>query len=550
VTCQFCGSGEGPNAANIACVCQDGYYDATPGPLVCYDLLQDFDAENFVQAVSNNNTDRQCRSCAELQLCLSCADGIAQLKPDYALGTTAKTSRAEAPLSAGVLGPAAIFKCPMDGCLGTNDTSVSECERGYGGALCSVCSANEGFVKEGALCIECSTSASTNMTVVAIIIFAIVAVLVVLRCIGVGCNNRFSVMMEQIGFMTQAKILIGLFQITAELPFTLNLIYPKLFMSLLNTVRVLVLDVFAILKVECLGSLSVHVKFILVMLLPVVCVGVVYLIRCVSDCLISDQDKEKQRAENRVKAAYRTFFVVFLLYSLLSRTAFRMFDCQMLHDEASDGVTEEWWHVDDYSVDCSSTGHKTFEALAAVFILIYPVGIPACFLFLLWKDNKQRKQPTHMQGNASSFDFLRRDYKDDYYYFEVVMLLEKLLLAGILTFIDQGTVLQAFAGTCIVVCFLGLQCCVFPYRVRSDNILRVCAEGQLVLTLLISIILRTQLEREHLTPDGYGRILVAIFFATPAMEVLLVLLRICGRDRTVPSSKVSGTVVQYKGERI
>ena len=130
------------------------------------------------------------------------------------------------------------------------------------------------------------------------------------------------------------------------------------------------------------------------------------------------------------------------------------------------------------------------------------------------------------------------------------MLLEKLLLAGILTFIDQGTVLQAFAGTCIVVCFLGLQCCVFPYRERSDNVLRVCAEGQLFLTLLISIILRTQLEREHLTPDGYGRILVAIFFATPAMEVLLVLLMICGRDRTVPSSKVSGTVVQYKGERI
>jgi hypothetical protein len=44
-------------------------------------------------------------------------------------------------------------------------------------------------------------------------------------------------------------------------------------------------------------------------------------------------------------------------------------------------------------------------------------------------------------------------------------------------------------------------------------------------TLLISIILRTQLDREHLTPDEYGTILVAAFFATPAMEVLLVLLK-------------------------
>ena len=115
----------------------------------------------------------------------------------------------------------------MDGCLGTNEISVSDSDRGYGGALCSVCSANEGFVKEGTLCIKCSTSASTSMTVVAIVIFATVAASVVLRCIGLSCNNRFSVMMEQVGFMTQAKILIGMFQITAKLPFTLNLIYPN-----------------------------------------------------------------------------------------------------------------------------------------------------------------------------------------------------------------------------------------------------------------------------------------------------------------------------------
>jgi hypothetical protein len=83
----------------------------------------------------------------------------------------------------------------------------------------------------------------------------------------------------------------------------------------------------------------------------------------------------------------------------------------MLHDDASvDGITEERWHDDDYSVGCGSAGHKTFEALAAVFILIYPVGIPVCFLFLLWRDSlcdEQRKQSMHMQGNASAFDFLR-----------------------------------------------------------------------------------------------------------------------------------------------
>jgi hypothetical protein len=71
------------------------------------------------------------------------------------------------------------------------------------------------------------------------------------------------------------------------------------------------------------------------------------------------------------------------------------------------------------------------------------------------------------------------------------------------------------------------------------NLLHAGMHGspQLFLTLLIIIIIRTQLEHEHLTPDDYGLILVATFFATPAMEVLLVLMKMCGRDRTESGSR-------------
>ena len=90
-----------------------------------------------------------------------------------------------------------------------------------------------------------------------------------------------------------------------------------------------------------------------------------------------------------------------------------------------------------------------------------------------------------------------------------------------------GTVLQAFAGTCIAFFFCCLQCRVCPYRERSDNLLKACAEAQLFFTLLISIILRTQLEREPVSSDDYGTILVVAFFSTPAVEVLLVMLKTC-----------------------
>ena len=218
--------------------------------------------------------------------------------------------------------------------------------------------------------------------------------------------------------------------------------------------------------------------------------------------------RDRAIGESRVTAAYRTFFVVFLLYPLLSRTVFRTFDCQELHRDELSGITEQW-HVDDFSVDCNSASHGTFRFVAGVFILVYPVGIPLCFLFLLWRDNQQRTQSEQARG-VSSFDFLRRDYKDSFYFFEVIVLLEKLLLTGVLIFIKHGTILQAFAGATIAFVFFGLQCRLWPYKAQSDNILKAFAEGQLFLTLFISVILRTQLEREPVTSEEYGLSLIHI----------------------------------------
>jgi hypothetical protein len=331
--------------------------------------------------------------------------------------------------------------------------------------------------------------------------------------------------------MVQAKILIGMFQITVELPDTLNLNYPEPFALLLRAVRVLIMDVFAIVKIECVTPLSVHSKFILVMLLPVASVGLLQLVRRVSDWKIARGDlagvaKDRQRDENRTTAAYRTYFIIFLFYPLLSRTVFRMFACQELHHDKSTLVTESW-HVDDYSIDCNGPTHGIYKVVAGVFIFIYPIGIPLVFLLLLWKDKKRRTQSRPELGKSSSVDFLRRDYRDDYYYFEVVTLMEKLLLTGILVFIKRGTIFQAFTGGCIAVVFLGVHCWVWPYKEQTDNALKTFAEGQLFLTLFISVILRTQLEREPLEFDDYGMILSVVFCVTPTMEIICLVWLMC-----------------------
>jgi len=80
---------------------------------------------------------------------------------------------------------------------------------------------------------------------------------------------------------------------------------------------------------------------------------------------------------------------------------------------------------------------------------VYPVGVPVVFLYLLWRDEQQRvpgAEQTVSVAADSSFHFLRADYKSKYYFYECVILLEKMLLTGLLAFVDQGSTFQAFVG--------------------------------------------------------------------------------------------------------
>ena len=52
--------------------------------------------------------------------------------------------------------------------------------------------------------------------------------------------------------------------------------------------------------------------------------------------------------------------------------------------------------------------------------------------------------------------------KPEYYYFECVVLVEKLLLAGLLIFAGQGTVFQAFGGVAVACVFLAAQARFWP----------------------------------------------------------------------------------------
>eukprot|EP01051_Picozoa_sp_SAG22_P006365 SAG22_NODE_413_length_10849_cov_6.078977_7_plen_1231_part_00 len=586
--CRDCPVNEVQNPEGTGCVCAASYYNATPGLLVCYEGGAGYAASDL-----QSSEDEKCLPCGT---CLVCTSSAVMVAAGFMV-SEANRAVATGSASIGLVGPLAVFECPLEGseanpaCSGTQPDGTSMCGAGYLGALCSVC--QTGFSKSGDECIDCADASGYGPIITAVVF----GLLILLGGVVMSCYSRETEdadkeggaakgaagalqgvagdsmdaggdMVESGGGGDQAlrllegtaggamaaaggggdlnlvgigKILTGLFQILSELPAALKLTFPVAFTAVLSAMKVFLLDIFEVFRMGCISPPSVHSKFIVVMLLPLAGIAIVQLLHCIANARAGrgGADAElvaKRKEDNKATAAYRTFFLIFLLYPLLSRTTFHMTptSCQTLGDG-------EQWHMGDMSIDCASGTHVAFMALGLVCIIIYPIGIPLVFFFLLRRDTAAnaihpevgqdtKKQETGKKEDKenekkSAYDFLKKDYKPEYYYFECITLMEKLLLTGLLVFVDQGSIFQCFVGAVISFAFFAVQVACRPYAQASENLIKAVAEAQLFLTLLLSIVLRVsedELDKDAFDEDQYGTLLVVAFFSAPAVSAFII----------------------------
>ena len=110
-------------------------------------------------------------------------------------------------------------------------------------------------------------------------------------------------------------------------------------------------------------------------------------------------------------------------------------------------------------------------------------------------------------------------------YWEIVELVRKLILAGLIGLVGRGTVLQTLLATVISFMFFALSFREMPLRTRRLNVVKVLSELQLFSILLVCMILRTAkngLVGEWMQVDGYGLCqLVATVAIVPATLVVV-----------------------------
>lgn len=232
---------------------------------------------------------------------------------------------------------------------------------------------------------------------------------------------------------------------------------------------------------------------------------------------------------HKLDALHAFYLVIFLLFPAICQACFAAFRYRAIgmhphhgaHAVVLDNHQPNYLQIldTDYSVDVDSDAFHTFQIGAALpLTILAPFGIPALAFVLLFSARKKI-----LKGDKSvhkQFDMLIEDYKPEAYYWEIVELSRKVLLAGLIMFFYRGSQIQAAGAICVAFVFFAFHIHVKPYKLTVHNRIKALWDSVLFIALLGALVLQTQL-RESL----HTRIAYAIaYFVTIASVVMFALI--------------------------
>ena len=83
---------------------------------------------------------------------------------------------------------------------------------------------------------------------------------------------------------------------------------------------------------------------------------------------------------------------------------------------------------------------------------------------------------------------------------------------------DRGSVLQVVVAACLSLGFIVLHQSLWPYKLSADNVFKAAVEIQIFLTILVALVLKTDLRAEAVRGRPTARILSADAFSSRRIQ--------------------------------
>jgi hypothetical protein len=121
--------------------------------------------------------------------------------------------------------------------------------------------------------------------------------------------------------------------------------------------------------------------------------------------------------------------------------------------EPIDGAPARGWLRADVSIECSTPELDSVQMLAWAAVIVYPIGFWLGCLVLLWSASTAivSGEPTPFSRCVS---FLFLEYKTAAYWWELMEMMRKFILIGLMVIVTRGCILQIAIATVVNAAYL------------------------------------------------------------------------------------------------
>lgn len=300
-----------------------------------------------------------------------------------------------------------------------------------------------------------------------------------------------------------------------------NVTFPTYYRRFLSWVEVFEFDLAWVATLGCHFDIDFYDRLLAITIAPLIVLAFLGLTFCISRARCAGDEGGMARARKKHLAAL--ILVTFLVYSTASSTIFQTFAC----DACDDGL---YYLRADYSLVCHMGGvtnerHLGYMVYAGCMVLVYPVGIPALYGFLLYlrwrwrakvggreawgietfhEDAPGSRNPGgQREASARSYDAMVVDlwkpYKRERSYYEVVECARRVMLTGVVVFVFPDSAAQVSTTFLIALFFFVISEAQSPYATEYDCWMSRFGHVVVLLSMFVALMVKVDVDDESET---------------------------------------------------
>ncbi|CAM9660999.1 unnamed protein product [Ascophyllum nodosum] len=456
-----------------------------------------------------------------------------------------------------------ILECYREeACMGGSNAD-RYCAEGYAGPYCAACDEGYGSGFQYS-CHSCQGSdkwAAIGGAIAVLIIGIFVVALGVTYLVGVvdrpiserrgGWERRVSNFRDGLVRaipLTAIKITLVSWQIISQFSGVVNVQYPPVYKNFLAALSFVNPDLGSILSLSCVVETNFYVRLLLGTITPAAVLGALAITCRVAILRNGHSIHAKRIATNKHLAV--GLFLLFMVYSSVSYTIFQTFVCDPL--DSGDTYLRA-----DYEIVCWTRTHVVYLAYAGLMILVYPVGIPAVFALVLYKnrdDIKSIANPTinnrtRVPPESEAIRDLWAPYKRNRYYYEVIECGRRIALTGLAVFIYPGSTAQVAIEALLAVVFSYISEILSPFTEPLDAWLYRSGTLVIFLSMYFALLLKVDAaDEESHSQNVFAGLLIATHVGMVLVVIANALLSISKGFREVRAIEMP-VVIQDRSKK-